>query len=50
MSQLNREFLKRTGSVCVLVNEKFEGAQAFYRKAGFDFAGYFDTMFLSGKQ
>src|SRR5262249_39225339 len=37
MSQLNREFLKRTGSVCVLVNEKFEGAQAFYRKAGFDF-------------
>jgi ribosomal protein S18 acetylase RimI-like enzyme len=47
LSQLNREFLQRTKSVCVLVNEKFEAAQAFYRKAGFEYGGHFDTMFLT---
>ena len=49
LSQLNAEFLSRTDSVCVLVNEKFEGVETFYRNCGFRFAGYFDTMFLKKK-
>jgi len=49
MSQLNGEFLSRTDSVCVLVNEKFTGAQEFYRNIGFQFVAYFDTMFLKKK-
>jgi GNAT superfamily N-acetyltransferase len=46
MSQLGRSFLLRSRSVCILVNEKFEGARAFYKKAGFKFASYYDTIFL----
>jgi len=47
MSQLNRELLTRSSSVCLLVNEKFEAAQHFYKKAGFKFIGLFDTVFLN---
>ena len=50
MSELNREFLMRTRSVCVLVNETFEAAQLFYKKAGFKVAGYYDTIFLKQQQ
>jgi predicted GNAT family acetyltransferase len=46
MSQLNRELLTRSGSVCLLVNEKFEEAQRFYKRVGFKFIGLFDTIFL----
>lgn len=46
MSQLSRSFLKRSSSVCVLVNEKFKSAQAFYKKAGFKFISHYDTIFL----
>ena len=46
MSQLSRELLKRTGSVCLLVNENFQAARRFYNKAGFKTVSYFDTIYL----
>jgi uncharacterized protein len=46
MSQLNRQFLLRSRCVCVLVNESFDAAQRFYKKARFKVAGYYDTIFL----
>jgi len=46
MSQLVRELLTKSASVCLLVNEKFEDSQRFYKKAGFKFIGLFDTIFL----
>jgi uncharacterized protein len=46
LSQLNRSFLQRTASVCLLVNERFGGAQAFYKKAGFKYVSAYDTIFL----
>lgn len=47
MSQLCRELLMRTDSVCLLVNENFEAARRFYKKAGFKLIGYYDTIFLN---
>ena len=47
MSQMSRELLTRSASVCLLVNEKLQGAQRFYRKAGYKLVGNFDTIFLS---
>jgi len=46
LSQLNRSFLQRAGSVCLLVNQKFGGAQTFYKKAGFKYVSAYDTIFL----
>jgi uncharacterized protein len=46
LSQLNRSFLERADSVCLLVNERFAGAQAFYKKAGFKYVSAYDTIFL----
>jgi predicted GNAT family acetyltransferase len=46
MSQLSRDLLARTRSVCLLVNEKFEGARRFYKKAGFKVVSQYDTIFL----
>ena len=46
MSQLNTEFLLRSRCVCVLVNDSFEAAQRFYKKAGFKVIGNYDTIFL----
>jgi len=46
ISHLCKTFLNRTESVCILVNEKFKAAQAVYRKAGFSFISYYDTVFL----
>jgi predicted GNAT family acetyltransferase len=46
LSQLTRSFLERSGSVCLLVNEEFSAAQAFYKKAGFKFVDTYDTVFL----
>lgn len=46
MSQLSREILKRTRSICLLVNERFDAAHRFYRKAGFKVIGHYDTIFL----
>lgn len=46
ISHLCKAFLKRTETVCILVNEKFKTAQAVYRKAGFEFISHYDTIFL----
>ncbi|HXG91269.1 MAG TPA: GNAT family N-acetyltransferase [Blastocatellia bacterium] len=45
-SQLCRILLQRTKSVCILVNDKFKSAQSVYKKVGFKFVAYYDTMFL----
>ncbi|HEX8337305.1 MAG TPA: GNAT family N-acetyltransferase [Pyrinomonadaceae bacterium] len=46
MSQLTRTLLRRSGSVCLLVNELNAPARAFYRKAGYRQRGVYDTIFL----
>jgi predicted GNAT family acetyltransferase len=46
ISHLCRMFLQNSGSVCILVNEKFKAAQAVYRKVGFKFISHYDTVFL----
>jgi predicted GNAT family acetyltransferase len=49
MSQMSRKLLMNTNAVCLLVNEKFQAAQRFYRKAGYKLVGYYDTIFLNRK-
>ena len=46
LSQLSRNLLRRAKSICLLVNEQNQQAQAFYHKAGFTPCGYYDTIFL----
>jgi ribosomal protein S18 acetylase RimI-like enzyme len=46
MSQLGRELLRGADAVCLVVSEKAQGAQAFYRKSGYRFLGYYDTIYL----
>ena len=46
MSQLSRTLMQRTASICLLVNEKFQGARAFYKRAGYKFISYYDTIYL----
>lgn len=46
LSQLSQTLLKRTESLCILVNEENRAAQALYRKAGFKFTSTYDTIFL----
>jgi ribosomal protein S18 acetylase RimI-like enzyme len=46
MSQLAHELLRGADAVCLVVSEKYEGAQAFYRKSGYRFLGYYDTIYL----
>jgi uncharacterized protein len=46
MSELLRRLLEDTESVCLLVNEKNELAQGFYRKCGFHIRATYETIFL----
>ena len=46
MTQLTNHLLERTKSVCLLVNQKNSAAQASYRKAGYQFREYYDTLYL----
>lgn len=46
LSQLSQTLLRRTESLCILVNEENLTAQALYRKAGFKFTSTYDTIFL----
>jgi uncharacterized protein len=46
LTQLGRNLLMRSNSVVLLVNELAEGARAFYKKAGYKFIGFYDTVFL----
>ncbi len=46
LSQLGRELLLRTRSLCLLVNEQNEPVQAFYRRAGYKLHSHYDTIYL----
>jgi predicted GNAT family acetyltransferase len=46
MSQLARLLLRRTQSICVLVNEKNTTAHNFYQQAGYKLRAVYDTIFL----
>jgi uncharacterized protein len=46
LSQVARTLLSRTGSIKLLVNEQNRKAHDFYRRTGFKFGGYYDTIFL----
>ncbi|HEX8649925.1 MAG TPA: GNAT family N-acetyltransferase [Pyrinomonadaceae bacterium] len=46
LSQLTRTLLRRTRSLCILVNEQNTAAHSFYRQAGFKFQCYYDTIYL----
>lgn len=46
MSQLTEYLLMRVGAVCLTVNEESREALSFYRRAGFDIAGHYDTIYL----
>jgi uncharacterized protein len=46
LSHLSRSCLMRTSSVCLLVNERFQSALAFYKKTGYRLISYYDTIFL----
>src|SRR5439155_6109371 len=46
LTQLTNHLLERANSVCLLVNQKNLLAQACYRKAGYQFQEYYDTLYL----
>lgn len=46
LSQLSRNLLAQTESLCLVVNEQAKGARAFYRKAGYRVCGFYDTIYL----
>jgi uncharacterized protein len=46
VSQLTGYLLRRVGSVCLTVNEKFPEALTFYKRVGFDVASQYDTIYL----
>jgi len=46
LTQLSRNLLKRTGSICLLVNERNHKAHTFYRRAGFRLQSYYTTILL----
>lgn len=43
MTQLARNLLGRTKSICLVVNEENSRARAFYEKAGFKFSSHYNT-------
>jgi len=47
MTQLTNNLLDHTKAVCLLVNENNPAAQACYRKAGYEFRDYYETLFLN---
>jgi uncharacterized protein len=48
ISQLTEHLLMRVGFVCLTVNENFPEAISFYKRAGFDIASRYDTIYLRG--
>jgi predicted GNAT family acetyltransferase len=46
MSHLARNFLTRTKSICLLVNEQNTAAHNFYGRAGYKLRSTYDTIFL----
>jgi uncharacterized protein len=50
MTQLTNHLLERTRAVCLLVNQTNSAAQASYRKSGYEFREYYDTLYLQHQQ
>jgi uncharacterized protein len=50
LSQLSRNLLARTKSICLLVNERNWKAQAFYLSAGYKLRATYETIFLNQHQ
>jgi uncharacterized protein len=46
LTELNRSLLKRTRSICLLVNDHNHKAHNFYLRAGFRFKSHYTTIFL----
>ena len=45
LAQLGRTLLARAGSLCLLVREERTAAHDFYRRAGYEFRGFYDTIY-----
>ncbi len=50
MKQLTNELLRRTKSVCLLVNQQNSAAHACYQKAGYQLRDVYDTLYLGQDQ
>jgi predicted GNAT family acetyltransferase len=46
LKELSRSLLKRTRSICLLVNDRNHKAHSFYHRAGFRFKSHYTTIFL----
>ena len=47
LTELTRKLLTRSRSICLLVSEEHDSAQAFYRRAGFTMDSRYTTVFLN---
>lgn len=45
LTQLGRVLLERARALCLLVNEARTEAHDFYRRAGYEFRGYYETIY-----
>ena len=50
ITELTRSLLKRTRSICLLVNDRNHKAHHFYHRAGFRFQSYYTTIFLQNSR
>ena len=48
LSHLTRLLLARAQCICLTVNEKFSGTQAFYNRVGYEMCSRYDTIYLQG--
>jgi len=46
ISQLGASLLERTKTICLTVNEKAEGTQRFYQRAGYELVCRYDSIYL----
>lgn len=46
LAQLGKILLQRSRSICLLVNERKDRLGDFYKKAGYEFRGVYDTIYL----
>lgn len=50
LAQLGKILLKRSRSICLLMNERKELLGDFYKKAGYQFRGVYDTIYLHSQE
>jgi predicted GNAT family acetyltransferase len=46
LTELSRSLLKRTRSICLIVNDRNHKAHTFYHRAGFRFKSHYTTIFV----